>query len=84
MSILHLVRNPDDQRAFATIEAQASETDVTVIYLQDAVYREPIPGVRTFVCALDWQARQPQTTCEQVDYDAIIELIAQHDKVITW
>lgn len=84
MRILHLVRNPDDQRAFATIEAQAAETEVTVIYLQDAVYREPIPGVRTYVCARDWQARRPKTACEQVDYDQIIELIARHDKVITW
>lgn len=84
MSILHLVRDPDDQRAFATIEAQAAATDVTVIYLQDAVYRDPVPGVRTLACARDWQARQPKTTCEQIDYDEIIELIAQHDRVITW
>ena len=84
MSILHLVRHPNDERAFATIAAQATETDVTVIYLQDAVYREPIPGVRTFVCARDWEARRPKTTREQVDYDQIVALMTQHDKVITW
>ena len=84
MSILHLVRDPDDQRAFATIEAQAASSDVTVIYMQDAVFRAPIEGVRTFACADDWQARQPASTCEQVSYDQIVELIVQHERVISW
>lgn len=84
MSILHLVRHPDDERAFQTAAAHAAEHEVTVVLLQDAVYRGALPGVRTVVCEADLSSRQTSSECETVDYDAIVQLIASHDRVISW
>lgn len=84
MSILHLLRNPDDTRALETARAHAREHEVTLILLQDAVYLGPVSGVRTLACAADRAARPAAPACEEVDYDGIVRLIASHDRVISW
>lgn len=84
MRILHLIREMDDQRAIATLKAQSEEHEVSVVLLHDAVLgASEMPGA-IYACADDVRARNGNFSGELVDFDAIVRLIFEHDKVISW
>lgn len=85
MKILHLLRRLDDQRALATARAQAEAGhQTTLLLLHDAVLANPsFPGP-VFVVADDVAARGGLSKQQAVDYDAVVRLIVEHDRVISW
>lgn len=84
MKILHILRSVDEKRALETVHRQAAAHDVTVLLLQDAVFRRDLHGLSVFACDTDVAARGGSCPYPTKDYDEIIDLIAAHDRVISW
>ncbi len=85
MKTLHILRHLDDERALATAITHAREHPTSILLLQDAVLARvaDFPGP-VYASAEDVAARVNIAGYELVDYDRIVQLIFEHDKVITW
>ena len=84
MKILHVVREISDGRALETARSHASEHEVTLLLLQDAVLGHfPWDG-EVYVCREDLEARGAQSTAKEVEYKDIIRMVFGHDRVIMW
>jgi sulfur relay protein TusB/DsrH len=85
MKVLHVIRNNDDLLARRIIEEiqNLDHPDQALLLIQDGVYARP-GNLRTFACAEDVRARGVETDLELVDYDRIVEMVFEYDKVITW
>ena len=85
MKILHLIRNIGDERALDTAETQKRQGHrITLLLLHDAV----LDGVRydgeVLACEDDVRARAGRTRFKTVDYDQIVRMIFEHERVISW
>ena len=85
MKVLHVIRSNHDTLAQQVIEEIecSGGTRQTVLLIQDGVYVRP-KGASVFVCSDDADARGVETELPFVGYDRIVEMIFEHDKVITW
>ncbi len=85
MKILHLLRQLDDPRALATARAQAEVGhQVSLALLHDAVLASPAFPGPIFAVADDVAARGGHTGHQIVDYDGLVRLIAEHDRIVSW
>ena len=99
MSILHIIRNRNDAIALDTIRLQSEsggddDVDVGVLLIHDAVLdiadggASVFPaGVKLHALSFDCDARaisKLDEACDCVDYDAMLKLVFEYDKVITW
>lgn len=85
MKLLHILRSLDDTRAVETARAQREQGhDVTLLLLHDAVLARPAFPGPVSACADDVSARGGYCAYPTVDYDAIIRLMVEHDRVISW
>ena len=82
MRTLHIVDNLDDDLPHRLL-AQAREGEATVLLIHDAVLRD-CGGGRVYACKADVEARGAATSHQLLDYDGILDLILEHDKVICW
>lgn len=84
--ILHLIRRLDDRRALAVAAAQAQAHQVTIVLLHDAVagWQVSLPNVTVWAGRADVEARGIAPPWPLIDYEGIVELIENHDKVISW
>lgn len=85
MKVLHILRNYDDRLASDIREAIARLDGVeqAILMIQDGVYARPA-AAHAFACAEDVRARGIETDLELVDYDRIVEMLFEYDRVITW
>ncbi|MGI5835769.1 MAG: hypothetical protein ACOX87_04665 [Chloroflexota bacterium] len=85
MKILHIIRKLDDQRALATARTHALEYPTAILLIQDAVLTriDDFPGA-IYACAEDVAARTPIGGYDEMDYDRIVQLLFEYDKVISW
>ncbi|MHB0869814.1 MAG: DsrH/TusB family sulfur relay protein [Chloroflexota bacterium] len=85
MKLLHLLRSPEDERALATALSHAAEHPTSLLLLQDAVLArvDGFPGP-VYASAEDVAARGKGGDYREIDYDAIVALIFEHDGVIGW
>ncbi len=81
MKILHIIRNPNETIPFEIAKAQSRDNEVAILLLHDAVYAKP--DLTAFACAKDAEAREV-TGHECVDYDRIVEMLFEYDKVVSW
>ncbi|MCX9015086.1 MAG: hypothetical protein OIN89_09915 [Candidatus Methanoperedens sp.] len=81
MKILHIIRNPNDTTPFEIAKAQCSKHEVAVLLLHDAVYAKP--DLSAFASSDDAKARGV-TGHEMVDYDRIVAMLFEYDKVVSW
>ncbi len=81
MKILHIIRDPGDTTPLEIAKAQSKEHDVAILLIHDAVYSAP--GLRTYACADDAEARGVNRH-ERVGYDRIVEMLFEYDKVVSW
>ena len=85
MRIFHLIRELDDPRAVATAEEQKRlGHQVTVLLLHDAVLSQLSDGPEVMACADDTLARSAEGRYPTVDYDEIVKMISNADRVIVW
>ena len=87
MKVLHIIRNSDDPLARRMIgqlaDGGADGAEQTLLLIQDGVYMRP-EGLRVLACADDVRARGVETDAELVEYQRIVDMVFEYDKVITW
>ena len=86
IKVLHIIRSNGDSLARRTIDDIAANVDgaeQSLLLMQDGVYMQP-PDMKAFAGADDVRARGIKTDVALVEYDKIVEMIFEHDKVITW
>lgn len=85
MKVLHVIRSNDDRIAQEMIEeiGRLADIDQTLLLIQDGVYIRQ-EGLHAFACADDVAARGVATDASLVDYDRIVDMILESDRVITW
>ena len=86
IKVLHIIRSNGDSLARRTIDDIAANVDgaeQSLLLMQDGVYMQP-PDMKAFAGADDGRARGIKTDVALVEYDKIVEMIFEHDKVITW
>lgn len=86
MKILHVLRDATELRPLETALGQRSLGEVTVLLLQEAVFRRDLDahGLKVYACHEDVAARAGLCPYPTLDYDGILELVAGHDRVICW
>lgn len=85
MRILHILRQIHEEGVLAVAERQrASGHQVTLILLQDAVLSRPRFEGEIYACAEDVKARTGQVLYPTLDYDGIVRMIFEHERVISW
>ena len=82
--MLNIIRRRDDEEAVAVARCQAADSEVSLLYLHDAVYRAPEPDLPSFASRPDVEARGVESRCRLLDDGEIVELIFEHERVICW
>jgi sulfur relay protein TusB/DsrH len=85
VKVLHILRSNDDHlaRRMAEDMARLDGVEQALLLLQDGVYASPA-GIPAFACGEDVRARGITTDLELIDYQRIVEMIFEYDRVITW
>lgn len=85
MKVLHILRNHHDDIARRMMEEieQIEGFEQTVLLIQDGVYLKP-DGITAYACSDDVISRGIQTNLPLINEADIVEMIFEHDKVITW
>ncbi len=81
MKILHIIRKPDDKTPFEIAQAQRKDNDVAILLMHDAVYEAPGDGI--YACASDVDARGVSGHIT-MDYDGIVKMLFDYEKVVSW
>ena len=76
MKTLHVLRNPDDKKAW---DIAANDEGSSVLLIHDGVYAEI---ENAYKCKDDLGARD--LPGDGLAYNDIVKLIVEHDKVIVW
>ena len=85
MKILHIIRHMGDSRALDTARAhQRQGHQVTLLLMQDAVLSRVRFAGEVVACQEDVSARTGRTRLSTVDYDGIVRMVFEHDRVISW
>ncbi len=86
MKVLHIIRNAADPLANRIIEEIGGDnsSEQTLLLIQDGVYTNPQGSACVFACSDDVAARGVTTDIPLVEYDRIVEMVFESDKVITW
>ncbi|HXN06351.1 MAG TPA: hypothetical protein VN944_04705 [Nitrospiria bacterium] len=84
---LHLLKENDDKKAFAVIEALSRENPdrIEVVLLQEA--RNTIPAWKSKTYLLRSKDEQSQTGASElvvIGYDQLVDLIFEADTVVAW
>jgi sulfur relay protein TusB/DsrH len=83
--VLHVIRINNDTLAQGVIEKIRRDDVVeqTLLLIHDAVYMR-LQEPRVFACSDDVRARGIETDASLVEYGEIVDMIFEHDKVMTW
>lgn len=84
MKILHVIRHEDDRRALLTAREQAREHNVTTVLLHDAVLSEAYLEGDVYAMESDWEARGKRKPYRTLDYDGLVRMVFEYDRVIVW
>ena len=84
MKSLHIVRKADDRLAMEAIQNEERQRPVALLLLQDGVLAKGRFPDETYACQEDLTARGIESRYKPIDYDAIAQLIAEYDRVVTW
>ena len=85
MRILHLIRHPGEQTGWEVAEAQGTRHEVAILLLQDGVLCRRQTALPVYASALDLEARGLRADRVKPLTDAeIVEVIAAHDRLVTW
>lgn len=85
MKVLHIIRSNDDTLAGHVMDdiRRGDGAEQTLLLIHDGVYMRP-RGLRAFACSDDVGARGIETEAPLIGYAEIVDMIFEHDRVITW
>ena len=84
MKILHIIKNPDERKAFEIAKIQAKKNEIGILLIQDGVLGNlSFDFAKTYISDADVKARNLKVE-GTIDYDEMIKLIFEYDRVISW
>lgn len=83
-TILHILRQLQDESAWEIIQAQRGSQSMAVLLMHDAVLAPPPLEVPMYACDADVQARGLSSALPLLTYDQIIDLIFACKRVMVW
>lgn len=88
MKILHVIKEKDHYLALSTALGQRedSSNDITLLLIHDAVLtrEDSLKGLKVLALKDDAEARGTKPTYPLVDYQEMLKLIFDSEKVICW
>ncbi len=89
MKILHIIKDKSHELALATARAQSltgGAQKVAMLFIHDGVLTQAdaLGGLEAFALKDDVEARGVTVSYPLVDYQGMLRLIFESDKVITW
>ncbi|MGH7406626.1 MAG: hypothetical protein ACREKF_01265 [Candidatus Methylomirabilales bacterium] len=85
MRILHIIRHPREEMGWQVAEAQAERQEVAVLLLQDGVLCRRETALPLYSSAVDLEARGfPADWGRRLSDTEIVEVLAAHDRIVTW
>lgn len=86
MKYLHIIKDPGETFAWEVAEDQArGGHEVAVLLWQDGVLSTRPSPLPLYATAADLEARgMPVGRFKAVEYQEVVELIVQHDRVTCW
>ena len=78
-----LTRNPRGGLALLAPGGRSSDTDLSILLLQDAVSLQEPLGVPTYVLGDDARARNVESPFPSVSYREMLEMIFSADRIVT-
>ncbi len=86
MKILHILRKPDDKTAIEIAKEQSCGNVVAILLMHDAVfsYVSDLGNIKIYASKRDVEARGAGGGFIQLDYEKIVELIFEYDKIVSW
>lgn len=85
MRILHIIRHPREEMGWQVAEAQARRHEVAVLLLQDGVLSRRETALPLYASAVDLEARGlPADRGKPLSDAEIVEVLAAHDRLVTW
>ncbi len=85
MRILHIIRHLREEMGWQVAEAQAARQEVAVLLLQDGVLSRRETALPLYASAADLEARGlPADRGKPLSDAEIVEVLAAHDRLVTW
>ncbi|MBW6470253.1 MAG: DsrH/TusB family sulfur metabolism protein [Methanosarcinaceae archaeon] len=83
--ILHIIKDMNDTIPIDIAKKQADENEIGLLYIHDAVLGDLSPDfAKVYVLDADVQARGLNLEAETVDYNGMVHLLFEYDKVVSW
>ena len=86
MSILHIIKRPNDRLAYDMVLKQQTRQgrEVVVLLMHDAVYTPPQGDMEVWACRDDVEARGIESAAKLIGYDEIVELLLKSESTVCW
>lgn len=83
--ILHIIKDMNDHVSIDIAKKQADTNEVGLLFIHDAVLGDLSPDfAKVYVLDADVQARNLNVEAETVDYNGMVQLLFEYDKVVSW
>ncbi|MDX1763077.1 MAG: DsrH/TusB family sulfur metabolism protein [bacterium] len=86
MSILHIIKRPNDRFAYEMVlnQQECQGRAVAVLLLHDAVYTPPQGNMEVWACRDDVEARGIESAAKLIGYDEIVKLLLKAESTVCW
>ena len=75
----------NDPTPIEIAKKQADENEIGLLYIHDAVLGDLSSDfAKVYVLDADVQARDMNLEAETVDYNGMVELLFEYDKIVSW
>lgn len=83
--ILHIIKDMNDHVSIDIAKKQADTNEIGLLFIHDAVLGDLSPDfAKVYVLDADVQARNLNVEAETVDYNGMVQLLFEYDKVVSW
>ena len=83
--ILHIIKDLNDPTPIDIAKKQADSNEIGLLFIHDAVLGNLSSDfAKVYVLDADVRARNLNIEGEIVDYDEMVQLLFEYDKVVSW
>ena len=83
--ILHIIKDMNDHVPIDIAKKQADSNEVGLLFIHDAVLGDLSSDfAKVYVLDADVRARNLNVEAETVDYNGMVQLLFEYDKVVSW
>ena len=83
--ILHIIKDLNDPAPIDIAKKQADSNEIGLLFIHDAVLGDLSSDfAKVYVLDADVRARNLNIEGEIIDYDEMIRLLFEYDKVVSW